>query len=103
MTLHIRFYDDLNMFLPQVYRYREITFQSFQAATVQEVIESLNVPLSVVDLILVNGESVPVDYAIKENDRINVYPFFEEIEVGSEVKDQNPEMSSQNPDRFLAG
>ncbi len=101
MTLHIRFYDDLNMCLPQVYRYREITFQSFQASTVKEVIESLNVPLSVVDLILVNGESVPVDYAIKENDRIHVYPFFEEIELNSNTtkKTENPKNSA----RFLAG
>ncbi|WP_413293432.1 hypothetical protein ACLSU7_18790 [Bdellovibrio sp. HCB185ZH] len=103
MTLHIRFYDDLNMFLPQVYRYREITFQSFQSSTIKEVIESLNVPLSVVDLILVNGESAPITYAVKENDRINVYPFFEEIEVGSEFSHTEANRAPAKSARFLAG
>jgi sulfur carrier protein ThiS len=103
MTLHIRFYDDLNIFLPQVYRYREITFQSFQLSTIQEVIESLNVPLSVVDLILVNGESVPVNYNVKENDRINVYPFFEEIEIGRETSHSEEIRNPAKSARFLAG
>lgn len=103
MKAHIRLYDDLNEYLPPVYRGREITFECFQMTTLKEMIESLNVPLSVIDLILVNGESASLKDALKENDRISVYPYFEEIEVGSDVGKSTEENPINESARFLAG
>lgn len=50
---------------------------------VKDLIESLGVPHTEVDLILVNGESVGFDYRVQNGDRIAVYPVFESLDVGS--------------------
>jgi sulfur carrier protein ThiS len=103
MKAHIRLYDDLNDYLPTVYRGREITFECFQLTTLKEVIESLNVPISNVNLVLVNGESASLKDLLKENDRISVFPYFEEIEVGSDVGKSTEQTPIKNSARFLAG
>ena len=43
----------------------------------------MGVPSDEVDLILVNGESVPFDYIIGEGDRISIYPIFESLDISS--------------------
>ncbi|UYL07630.1 MoaD/ThiS family protein [Bdellovibrio sp. SKB1291214] len=107
MKAHIRLHDDLNEYLPSIYKNREITFQCFQLTTLQEVIESLNVPISAMGLILVNGESASIQDRLKEGDRVSVFPRFEEIDVGSDLGSEAGR-SSETPTlkesaRFLAG
>jgi uncharacterized protein with PIN domain len=52
--------------------------------TVQQAIEELGVPLSRVDLILVNGAGVQFDFHLNQGDRVTVYPVFESFDI-SEV------------------
>ena len=49
----------------------------------KDVIESLGVPHPEIDLILVNGVSVPFDYAVQRGDRIAVFPHFTTLDVGT--------------------
>ena len=47
------------------------------------MIESLGVPHTEVELILVNGQSVDFSYVVRNDDRISVYPVFESLDIGS--------------------
>jgi len=81
MSIAIRFYAELNDFLPP--QRRGVTFrQPFTGhATIKDLIEALGVPHTEVDLILANGESVGFSYQVQDGDRISVYPVFEAIDV----------------------
>ncbi len=77
-----RFYEELNDFLPNEKRKRD--FQAFfpQKSTVKNIIFSLSVPCTQVDLILVNGVSADFTYPLKGGERISVYPVFESLDIG---------------------
>jgi len=81
-----RFYAELNDFLPP--KRKQIAFvQAFKTpVTVRETIESLGIPLSEVDMILVNETAVDFEYQLSESDYISVYPVFETLDVSSSTK-----------------
>jgi len=61
--------------------------QSFKTpVTVREAIESFGIPLSEVDVILVNETSVDLEHKLKEYDYISVYPVFKSIDVSAITK-----------------
>ncbi|HSG18901.1 MAG TPA: Mut7-C RNAse domain-containing protein [Anaerolineae bacterium] len=77
-----RFYAELNDLLPA--ERRQVFFpQPFNdRVTVKHLIESLGVPHSEVDLILVDGRSVDFTYIVADGDQISVYPVFESLDIG---------------------
>ncbi len=81
-----RFYAELNDFLPLKKRQRTITYLFDLSSSVKDVIESLGVPHTEVDLILVNGDSVNFSYRVRDGDRISVYPVFESIDISPLVR-----------------
>lgn len=81
MDIQIRFYAELNDFLPPAQRKTEIRHPLKQPASIKDTIEALGVPHTEVDLILVNGRSVDFDYAVQAGDRISVYPTFEALDI----------------------
>jgi len=76
-----RFYEELNDYLPEGCRKRDFEVRFEKPITVGKAIGSLGVPLSEVDLILVNGRSVSFRYKLKDGDRVSVYPIFEQIDI----------------------
>jgi len=76
-----RFYAELNDFLPREQRYTRIAHPCKLPASVKDMIESLGVPHTEVDLILVNDASVDFTYAVADGDRIAVYPVFESFDI----------------------
>lgn len=82
-TIQFRFYEELNNFLPPERRKVWFEHRFFGRPTVGDLIESLGVPHTGVDLILVNGESVDFFYCVKHGDRISVYPVFESLDISS--------------------
>jgi uncharacterized protein with PIN domain/sulfur carrier protein ThiS len=76
-----RFYAELNDFLPPGRRNGEfrLSFQGEQS--VKHWIESLGVPHTEVDLVLVNGQSVDFQHRVQDGDRISVFPMFEAFDV----------------------
>jgi len=82
----IRFYEELNDFLPEDRRKQDITFRVKYNQTVKDAIESLGVPHAEVDLILVNGRSVDFDYKLKNGNRVSVYPVFETLDISKVTK-----------------
>ena len=76
-----RFYAELNDFLPVEKRQRPLVHLFTLSGSVKDMIESLGVPHTEVDLILANGESVDFAYLVQDGDRISVYPVFESIDI----------------------
>ena len=76
-----RFYAELNDFLPPERRGREFTYRFLGSPAVKDAIEALGVPHVEVDLILVNGESVPFSFRLQDGDRVAVYPMFESLDI----------------------
>jgi hypothetical protein len=80
-SVQIRFYEELNDFLP--HEKRKISFQHHfkQPGSVKDMIEALGVPHTEIDLILVNGKSVDFNYLVQDGDQISVYPVFESMDI----------------------
>jgi uncharacterized protein with PIN domain len=72
--ISIRFYQLLNDFLPEEQREKGVICDYLQPRSVKDLIESIGVPHTEVDLIIVNGESVDFDYLVQADDDISVYP-----------------------------
>jgi uncharacterized protein with PIN domain len=79
--IYFRFYEELNDFLPEEKRKVRFTHNYIDRASVKDVIESLGVPHTEVDMILVNSNSVGFDYLINDYDDISVYPLFEALDI----------------------
>ena len=77
----IRFYEELNDFLAPSRRKRDVEVVLTAQTSVKHFVESLGVPHTEVDLILVNGRSVDFSHRIQDGDRISVYPVFESLDV----------------------
>lgn len=97
-TALFRFYAELNGLLPPHCRFRTFAHPCDGRSTVKDVIESLGVPHTEVDLILVNGESVDFSCRVQSGDRVSVYPVFESIDI-SPVARVRPEPLRQT--RFV--
>ncbi|HRY15752.1 MAG TPA: Mut7-C RNAse domain-containing protein [Candidatus Competibacteraceae bacterium] len=82
----MRFYEELNDFLPQ--ERRKVCFShAFQRrASIKDMIEAQGVPHTEIELILVNGCSVDFSYIVQDGDRISVYPMFETFDMRSMIR-----------------
>ncbi len=82
----LRFYAELCDFLPPEKKQTAFSHVFFGQPTVKDMIESLGVPHTEVDLILANDLSVDFIYRVKNGDRISVYPMFEAFNISPVLK-----------------
>jgi hypothetical protein len=80
-TVYIRFYEELNDFLPAEKRKLRVAYSFQGRVSVKDLIESLGVPHTEIDLILVNSSSMGFNYIVNDNDDISVYPVFESFDI----------------------
>lgn len=78
---HFRFYAELNDFLPPARRGVAFPHEFHGGPSVKDVIESLGVPHTEIDLILADGESVDFAWILRDGARVSVYPVFESIDI----------------------
>jgi uncharacterized protein len=97
--VYLRFYEELNDFLPEEKKKKRFAHQFIGRTSVKDLIESLGVPHTEVDLILVNGKSVNFKYLVNDGDDISVYPVFESLDI-TEVQHLRPK-PLRNP-KFVA-
>jgi hypothetical protein len=76
-----RFYAELNDHLSPKQQFQMVKKEFFVPASVKDMIESLGVPHTEVDLVLVNGESSDFSRLVQNGDRVAVYPVFESIDI----------------------
>ena len=86
ISVSIRFYEELNDFLSPEKRKTEFKVSLKDRPSIKKLIESLGVPHREVDLILINGRSVPFSFLLRDQDRISVYPMFEAFDISTVTK-----------------
>lgn len=79
--VYFRFYEELNDFLPPSRKKLEFPVSCNGSPSVKDITESLGVPHTEVDMILVNGESVDFKYKPADQDHVSVYPVFESFDI----------------------
>jgi uncharacterized protein with PIN domain len=77
----LRFYAELNDFLPPSRRQAEFVQDFGTGATVKDIVEAAGVPHTEIDLIVAGGRSVGFDYRPRDSERISVYPVFESVDI----------------------
>jgi uncharacterized protein with PIN domain len=82
-TATIRFYEELNDFLPARKQKQDLTVVFTRGNSVKDMIESLGVPHTEIDLILVNHAPVDFSYKVRDQDMISVYPIFETFDIST--------------------
>lgn len=80
-SVNLRFYEELNDFLPERKKKTRFNHQFSGKPSIKDMIESIGIPHGEVDLILVNGISVGFNYIVNDNDDISVYPVFEFLDI----------------------
>jgi uncharacterized protein with PIN domain len=76
-----RFYAELNDFLSADKRQHEFAWSFTGTPSVKDTIESIGVPHTEVDVILVDGRSVDFTHLLRGGERVAVYPIFERFDV----------------------
>lgn len=82
--VEIRFYAELNDFLPPKLRAVAFRHSFWGERSVKDLIEGLGVPHTEVELVLVNGEAVGFGHRLRGGERVAVYPVFEQIDLGEQ-------------------
>ena len=72
--IKIHFYEELNDFLAQSQRDTDFDVELKKVRSVKDLIESIGIPHTEIDLIIINGESVGFNYQVQPDDHISVYP-----------------------------
>lgn len=86
---YFRFYEELNDFLPQKLTKIRFEHNFIDRTSIKDMIESLGVPHTEIDLILVNSKSVNFNYIVQNDDDISVYPIFESFDI-SDIQHLRP-------------
>jgi len=81
-NITFRCYAELNDFLPQEHRHRQFVYPLKTPVTLGEALESLRIPWSEVDLVLVNGRAEDLSARLYEHDFVSVFPTFETLDIG---------------------
>ena len=80
-SAEFRFYEELNDFLAPERRRVSFGYSVAGTRSVKDAIESLGVPHTEVDLILVDGQSVGFERVLRGGERVAVYPMFELLDI----------------------
>ena len=80
-SAEFRFYEELNDFLSPERRRVDFAYSVAGTRSVKDAIESIGVPHTEVDLILVDGVSVGFDRVLRGGERVTVYPVFELLDI----------------------
>lgn len=77
----IRFYEELNDFLPAEQQKTDFYYEIKKDRSIKDLIESIGVPHTEIDLIIIDGVSVDLNSQIRGGEHISVYPVFESIDI----------------------
>ena len=80
-TATLRFYEELNDYLPPERRKRGFSAQFEAPCPVRHLIEAQGVPHTEIEIILINGVSVDLEAPVHDGDLISIYPMFEALDV----------------------
>ncbi|MEN3046433.1 MAG: AmmeMemoRadiSam system radical SAM enzyme [Candidatus Hydrothermales bacterium] len=81
MKVKVRFYEELNDFLPAHLRKKEFELFVEEGKKVRDILEIFKIKEELIHLVLVNGENSFLDRELKDNDRVSFFPIFETIDI----------------------
>ena len=82
----VRCYAELNDLLPQIWGFVTFPLSLPPNTSIQDLAQTIGIPIDRIDLVLVNNQPVCLTYSLKENDRIAIYPVFENFDITSLTK-----------------
>ena len=82
ISIKFRCYGELNEYLPVPCRQKTLLLDT-EPVYIIDLIDSLQIPYSQVELVLANGHSVDLFYTVQDDDRISIYPQFNSIDLAS--------------------
>jgi len=85
-SAEFRFYEELNDFLAPERRKTTFPVPIDRGRSVKDAIESVGVPHTEVDLVLVDGTSVAFGHVLHGGERVAVYPVFERLDIAPIVR-----------------
>lgn len=85
-TSYFRFYEELNEFLTVEFFKKNYPFSFSGTPSVKNSVETIGVPHTEIDLILVDGISVGFDYLLRGGEHVSVYPVFESLDVSPVIR-----------------
>jgi uncharacterized protein with PIN domain len=80
-ALELRFYEELNDFLPAARRKRAFMYAFQGTPAVRDLVQAVGVPHTEIDLVLVDGRSVDFSQRLHGGERVAVYPTFERLDI----------------------
>ena len=83
VNITFRFYEELKDFLPKNKQKQPFTVILDKNCSVKHAIESLGIPHTEVDMILVNSRPVDFKYRLQDKDYVSVYPVFETFDIST--------------------
>ena len=95
----LRFYEELNDFLPPDRRKRDIEVEFTPPVPLRHLVETLGVPHTEIELALLDGRSVDLEARVADGDRVSLYPLFEALDITPLLRIRP--RAGRNP-RFLA-
>jgi sulfur carrier protein ThiS len=98
--IQVRLYEELNEYLPPGKRKRPFAQHVDEGTNVGDLLMLLGVPQSEVDMVLVNGDSVPLSRVLAQDDRVSIYPVFESFDIKSVASVREKPLRRT---RFVAG
>jgi len=84
--INIKFYDSLNKLLKKERRDKELSLELKLRQSAKDLIEALGVPHTEVGMIVIDGKREEFSFILKDGQKIEVYPAFNDVE---EPKFQN--------------
>lgn len=88
----VRLYGRLNDFLPRGCDETALVARFAGPRSVKDLIEGFGVPHPEIDLVLVNGESVSFEHALRDGDRVAAFPSFCGIDISAVTRVRGPEL-----------
>jgi hypothetical protein len=92
------FHDELNDLLPRRLRGKPVRHAFDWRASIKDMVESLGVPHTEIELIVAGGSAVGFDYIVQPEDDIHVYPRFDAVTAPGAVRLRPPQPA---PPRFV--
>ncbi len=77
----LRFYEELNDFLPPARRKRDIEVSFQPPVPLRHLVEAQGVPHTEIELALLDGRSVDLEARVRDGARASLYPLFEALDV----------------------
>lgn len=84
--VQLRVYEELNEFLPLEKRKRPFQFRCAAHLTISAILDAVGIPLSNVDLVLLDGEPADPGAVPDHGGRISVYPVFESFDIAGTTR-----------------